>query len=32
MLRSAGFGSVHMQVGYGGEPGPDADLIFLARV
>jgi ubiquinone/menaquinone biosynthesis C-methylase UbiE len=32
MLRRAGFESVHMQVGYGGPLGPDADLIFLARV
>jgi hypothetical protein len=32
MLRRAGFGSVEMRVGYGGQAEPDADLIFLARV
>jgi SAM-dependent methyltransferase len=32
MLRTAGFESVHMQLGYGGQVGPDADLIFLARI
>jgi ubiquinone/menaquinone biosynthesis C-methylase UbiE len=32
MLRRAGFGSVEMRVGYGGQPEPDANLIFLARV
>ena len=32
MLRSAGFDSVRMQVGYGGQPAPDADLVFVARV
>jgi SAM-dependent methyltransferase len=32
MLRSAGFASVQLQVGYDGRPGPAADLIFSARV
>jgi SAM-dependent methyltransferase len=32
MLRRAGFGSVEMRVGYDDQPGPDADLIFRARV
>jgi ubiquinone/menaquinone biosynthesis C-methylase UbiE len=32
MLRRGGFASVQMQVGYGGQLGSDADLIFLARV
>jgi SAM-dependent methyltransferase len=32
MLRSAGFTSVQVQIGYDGLPRPDADLIFLARV
>lgn len=32
MLRSAGFESAQMQAGYGGQLGPDADLIFVARV
>jgi ubiquinone/menaquinone biosynthesis C-methylase UbiE len=32
MLQCAGFGSVEMRVGYGGQPEPAADVIFLARV
>jgi SAM-dependent methyltransferase len=32
MLRSAGFHSVQLQVGYDGQRDPAGDLIFLARV
>jgi ubiquinone/menaquinone biosynthesis C-methylase UbiE len=32
MLRTAGFNSVQMQVGYGGQAEPDGDLVFLAGV
>ena len=32
MLRTAGFTSVDVQLGYGGQSGHDADLIFLAAL
>ena len=32
MLRTAGFHSMQTRVGYGGEPHPDADLIFRSRI